>query len=198
MNKVFASRLSGFTLDGSVTTGSNAVVGSNFQISGGTINGTPIGVTTAQTGRFTNLSNTVSSNFANVTLSSSLAYTFERYTLSSAGLQTRNPSTSFIVSLFSVTGPNYTSSCGTMPSNSANIPDGTLKILVCSSMGVGSSHTIVFGNNKLITPNPLNQASQATRLTFKRQGQSAQLLFDAQGDSNQGSWILLSNGVYVT
>ena len=85
-----------------------------------------------------------------------------------------------------------------MPSNSANIPDGTLKILVCSSMGVGSSHTIVFGNNKLITPNPLNQASQATRLTFKRQGQSAQLLFDAQGDSNQGSWILLSNGVYVT
>ena len=82
--------------------------------------------------------------------------------------------------------------------NSANIPDGTLKILVCSSMGVGSSHTIVFGNNKLITPNPLNQASQATRLTFKRQGQSAQLLFDAQGDSNQGSWILLSNGVYVT
>ena len=198
VNKVFASRLSGFTLDGSVTTGSNAVVGSNFQISGGTINGTPIGVTTAQTGRFTNLSNTVSSNFANVTLSSSLAYTFERYTLSSAGLQTRNPSTSFIVSLFSVTGPNYTSSCGTMPSNSANIPDGTLKILVCSSMGVGSSHTIVFGNNKLITPNPLNQASQATRLTFKRQGQSAQLLFDAQGDSNQGSWILLSNGVYVT
>jgi hypothetical protein len=64
VNKVFTNRLSGFILDGSVTAGSNAIVGSNFQISGGTINGTPIGVSTAQTGRFTNLSNTVSANFA--------------------------------------------------------------------------------------------------------------------------------------
>ena len=198
VNKVFANRLSGFILDGSVTAGSNAIVGTNFQIGGGTINSTPIGVNTAQSGRFTNLSNTVSASFSSVTLTSSLAYTFERYTLSSGGLQTRNPSTSFIVSLFSVTGPNYTSSSGTMPSNSANIPDGTLKILVCSSMGTGSSHTIHFGANKLIAPNPLNPAGTATRMTFKRQGQSAQLIFDAQSNNSQGSWILLSNGVYVS
>ena len=198
VNKVFASRLSGFVLDGNVTTGSNAVIGSNFQIAGGSINSTPIGVNSAQTGRFTNLSNTVSASFSNVTLNSSLAYTFERYTLSSSGLQTRNPSTSFVISLFSVSGPNYTSSSGTMPSNSANITDGTFKILVCNSMGVGSSHTVFFGTNKLITPNPLNSAAQATRITFKRQGQSAQLVFDAQGNNNQGSWILLSNGVYVS
>lgn len=198
VNKVFASRISGFILDGNITAGSNAIVGSNFQISGGGINGTPIGVNTAQTGRFTNLSNTVSANFSNVTLSSSLAYTFERYTLSSGVLPTRNPSTSFVVSLFSVSGVNYTSSSGTMPSNSANIADGTFKILVCSSMGIGCSHTIFFGANKLITPNPLNSSAQATRITFKRQGQSAQLVFDAQSNNSQGSWILLSNGVYVS
>jgi hypothetical protein len=69
---------------------------------------------------------------------------------------------------------------------------------VCSSMGVGCSHTIIFGTNKLITPNPLNLSSQATRITFKRQGQSAQLVFDAQSNSGQGAWILLSNGVYVS
>ena len=198
VNKVFASRLSGFVLDGNVTTGTNAVIGSNFQIAGGSINSTPIGVNSAQTGRFTNLSNTVSASFSNVTLNSSLAYTFERYTLSSTGLQTRNPSTSFVISLFSVSGPNYTSSSGTMPSNSANVADGTFKIIVCNSMGVGSSHTVFFGTNKLITPNPLNSTAQATRITFKRQGQSAQLVFDAQSNNNQGSWILLSNGVYVS
>ena len=198
VNTLFTNNISGFVLQGNVTTGSNAVIGSNFQINGGNINNAPIGTNTAQNGRFTNLSNTVSANFSAVTLSSSLAYTFERYTLSSAGLQTRNPSTSFIVSLFSVSGPSYTSSSGTMPSNSSNIPDGTCKFLVCSSMGIGSSHTIFFGANKLITPNPLNSSSQATKLTFKRQGQSAQLIFDAQSNNSQGSWVLLSGGVYVS
>ena len=194
INKVFTNRMSGFVLDGNVSAGSNVVAGSNFQIGGGSINGTTIGVNTAQTGRFTNLSNTVSANLSNVTLASSLAYTFERYTLSSGGLQTRSPTTTYAISLFSVSGPNYTSSSGTMPSNSASIPDGTLKILVCSSMGVGSSHTIFFGSGKLIAPNPLNVASQPTRLTFKRQGQSAHMVFDGVA----GAWVLLSNGVYVS
>ena len=134
----------------------------------------------------------------NVTFNSSIAYTFERYTLSSGGLQTRNPSTSYVVSMFSVSGPSYTSSSGTMPSSSASIQDGTFKILVCNSMGVNSSHTIFFGTNKLITPNPINSNAQATKITFKRQGQSAQIIFDSQGDSGQGAWILLSNGVYVS
>jgi hypothetical protein len=85
-----------------------------------------------------------------------------------------------------------------MPSNSANIPDGTFKILVCSSLGIGSSHTIFFGQNKLITPNPLDSNAVATRIVFKRQGQTANLLFDAQGNGGLGAWILLSNGVYVS
>lgn len=194
INKVFTNRMSGFVLDGNVSAGSNVVAGSNFQVGGGSINGTTIGVNTAQTGRFTNLSNTVSATLSSVTLASSLAYTFERYTLSSGGLQTRSPTTTYAISLFSVSGPNYTSSSGTMPSNSASIPDGTLKILVCSSMGTGSSHTIFFGTGKLVAPNPLNVASQPSRLTFKRQGQSAHMVFDGVA----GAWVLLSNGVYVS
>jgi hypothetical protein len=189
--------MSGFILDGAISAGSNSVAGSNFQIAGGSINSTPIGVNTAQTGRFTNLSNTVSASFQNVTLTSSLAYTFERYTLSTTGLQTRNPSSSFVISLFSVTGTNYITSSGTMPSNSANIQDGTFKILSCSSMGIGCTHTVFFGANKLITPNPLNTNAQPTKLIFKRRGQTAQLVFDTQGNNNNGAWILLSSGVYV-
>ncbi len=197
VNKVFTNNMSGFILDGAISAGSNSVAGSNFQIAGGSINSTPIGVNTAQTGRFTNLSNTVSASFQNVTLTSSLAYTFERYTLSTTGLQTRNPSSSFVISLFSVTGTNYITSSGTMPSNSANIQDGTFKILTCSSMGIGCTHTVFFGANKLITPNPLNTNAQPTKLIFKRRGQTAQLVFDTQGNNNNGAWILLSSGVYV-
>jgi len=197
VNKVFTNNMSGFILDGGISAGSNSVAGNNFQIAGGTINSTPIGTNTAQTGRFTNLSNTVSASLQNVTLTSSLAYTFERYTLSTSGLQTRSPTSTYVISLFSVTGTNYITSSGTMPSNSANISDGTFKILTCSSMGIGCRHTIHFGPDKLITPNPLASNAKATKLIFKRQGQTAQLIFDAQGDSNQGAWILLSNGVYV-
>jgi hypothetical protein len=197
VNKVFTSYMSGFRLEGPVSAGSNQISGNNFQILGGSINGTPIGANTAQTARFSTLSNTVSASLQNVTLTSSLAYTFERYTLSSSGLTTRNPSVSFVVSLFSVSGPNYTTSSGTMPSNPANIPDGTFKMLVCSSLGVGSSHTINFGANKLIAPNPLDSNAVPTRIIFKRQGQTAKLLFDAQGNGGLGTWILLTSGVYV-
>jgi hypothetical protein len=196
VNKVFTSFMSGFRLEGPVSAGSNQISGNNFQILGGSINGTPIGANTAQTARFSTLSNTVSASLQNVTLTSSLAYTFERYTLSSS-LPTRNPSVSFVVSLISVSGPNFTTSSGTMPSNPANIPDGTFKILVCSSLGVGSSHTIIFGANKLIAPNPLDSNAVPTRIIFKRQGQTAKLLFDAQGNGGLGTWILLTSGVYV-
>jgi hypothetical protein len=135
---------------------------------------------------------------SNVTLSSSLAYTFERYTLSSSGLQTRNPSVNFVVSLFSVAGPSYTTSSGTMPSTSLSVSDGTLKILVCSSMGVGSQHTIHFGTNKLITPNPPTQTAQASKIVFKRQGQSCTMVFDATANAGTGAWILISGtGVYI-
>jgi hypothetical protein len=198
VNTVYTTFMSGFGLQGPVSAGSNQISGNNFQIVGGSINGTPIGANTAQTARFSTLSNTVSASLQNVTLTSSLAYTFERYTLSSSGLTSRNPSISYVVSLFSVSGPSYTTSSGTMPSNTANIPDGTFKMLVCSSLGIGSSHTVFFGANKLIAPNPLDSNAVPTKIVFKRQGQTAKLLFDAQGNGGLGTWILLTSGVYVS
>jgi len=198
VNTVYTSYMSGFGLLGPVSAGSNQISGNNFQILGGSINGTPIGANTAQTARFSTLSNTVNASLQNVTLTSSLAYTFERYTLSSSGLTSRNPSVSYVVSLFSVSGPGYTTSSGTMPSNSANIPDGTFKILVCSSVGLNSSHTVYFGPNKLIAPNPIDSNAIPTRIVFKRAGQTAKLLFDAQGNGGLGTWILLTAGVYVS
>ena len=193
INELFANRVSGFELTGAISAGSNVVRGTNFQIGGGAIDSTPIGVTGAQSGRFTSLSNTVSAAFSNVTFSTSVAYTFERYTLSSTGLQTRNPSINSVISLFSVSGVSYTGSSGTMPTLVTSVPDGTFKMLVCASMGTGCEHTIHFGSGKLITPNP-NNAAPSTKLVFKRAGQSCQLVFDGV----QGAWILLNAGAYVT
>ena len=192
VNKLFTNNISGFILDGGLSGGSNLISGTNFNINGGSINNTPIGATTANTGRFTNLSNTVSALLNNVTLSTNLIYNLgDVYTLSSSGIQFRSPSTSFAVSLFNVSGVNYTSSSGTMPSS--GISPGTFKMLVCNGMGVGCSHTIFFGINKLYVPNPLDQSNTnpVSKIIFSSRGQSVQLLFDGS------AWIMLSTGVYV-
>lgn len=52
---VYTQNLSAATLIAPLSTGSNAVSGSNFRISGGSINSTPIGNLTPSTGVFTNL-----------------------------------------------------------------------------------------------------------------------------------------------
>jgi hypothetical protein len=190
INKLFTNRISGYILDGPITAGTSAIVGTNFQINGGTINATPVGNVNPNSGNFTNLSNTVQAQLTRVSLQSTLTYSLERYTLSSAS-PVRSPDATRIVSLFSVQGASFTSSSGTMPSTS--ISDGTLKILVCSSMDPGCSHTVFFGSGKLITPNPLNSGSQPTKLVFKRRGQSVQLMYDA----TSAAWILLNSGCYV-
>jgi hypothetical protein len=188
VNKVFTSQMSGFVLDGAVSCGTNSISGTNFTIGGGTINNTPIGTNTAQTGRFTNLSNTVTASLSNVTLQGTLGYSVENYILSST-FPARSPLMSSLVSMFSVTGVNYTGSSGTMPSTS--IAEGTYKIIICKAMNQGCIHTIFFGQNKLIAPNPMDASSVPTKLVFKRRGQSAQLIFDGS------AWIILGGGVYI-
>jgi hypothetical protein len=190
VNKVFTNRLSGFVLEGGVSCGSNQVLGSNFQISGGNINNTPIGVATAQTGRFTNLSSTVQSQLMDTTLLGKLMYSVERYSVSSSLPFKTQISALSVVSMFSVIGTSFTGSSATMPST--NIVDGTLKVLVCSAMGQNCTHAIHFGQGKLISPNPLS-ATPSSRLVFKRAGQSVQLMFDAISSA----WIILNSGCYV-
>lgn len=191
VRKVYTERMSGFNLEGDVSAGSNKISGTNFDIGGGSINATPIGSDSANTGRFTTLSNTVAAEFTNVAFQSTLKYNFERFTVDSVMQPVYSPSSQRVISMFSVSGVNYTSACGTMPSTS--IPDGTYKILLCSSVGTGCTYTLYFGPNKLITPNPMNPAVVPTKLVFKRRSQSAQLLWDAQQDA----WILLGSGCYI-
>lgn len=189
VNQVFASKLSGVVMDGGISAGSYMVSGTNFQISGGNINNTPIGGNVAATGRFTTLSNTVQAQLASVALQSNLSYSVERYALNSVTLPTRSPSAGYVVSLFSVSGVNFISASGTMPTT--GVADGTLKVIVCSTVDQGAMYTLHFGAGKLVAPNP--NGGVATKLIFKRQSQSAQLMYDAV----VGTWILLNSGCYV-
>lgn len=192
VNKLFANKIDGFILEGSITAGSNAIVGTNFRIGGGEINGTEIGRLSAAPGRFTNLSSTVLSSFADVQLNNSLNYSIERYTLNGSFLN-RNPTITKIVSLFKVTGVGNNSTSGTMPSLITNpeIVDGTYKVLTCMEMGQGCQHTVFFGTGKLIAPTVTGNSP--TKIIFKRAGQSAQVLYSRVDDT----WILLNSGAYV-
>ena len=177
-----------FILDGNLSGGSNQISGTNFQIAGGSIRNTPIGQVGANSGRFTTLTNTTEALFENVTLNSALYYTMDIYSLNSTTL-TRNPVLSNCISLFKVVGLNLAVS-GTMPSPSAS-QIGMSKIIVCNGMGLGCAYTLQFSPGKLIAPNPLDPSSQPTKIIFKRQGQTAQLLWDGT------AWILLNSGGYV-
>lgn len=182
------NKISGFILNGPITAGSNTIAGSNFIISGGTIDNTPIGSNIAQSGRFNILSNTVSASFENVTLQSTLMYSFERFTLSSLA-QFRNPSVNTIVSFVSVSGVSFNAS-GTL--GISNVSDGQIKNIVCSSMGTDCTYTVHIGEGKIIAPNIGNNV-QASKLQFIRSGQTAQLIFDAQ----LLAWIILGRGCSV-
>ena len=183
------NKISGFVLQGDVTTGSHAVVGDNFIISGGTIDNTPIGTNIAQSGRFNILSNTVSASFENVTLQSNLIYSFERYTLSSL-VQYRNPSINTIMSFVSVNGVSFNAS-GTL--GNTGISDGQIKTIACSSMGTNCSYSVYIGAGNLIAPNIGNNDINPTTLQFNRAGQSVQMIFDGQ----LNAWIILGRGCMV-
>lgn len=189
INKLNTNNISGFVLDGSITAGSNAVVGSNFIISGGSIDSTPIGTTIAQSARFSTLSNTVSANLENVTLLSNLVYSFERYTTSSF-LQNRNPNNNVVVSFVSVNGVSF-NSYGTL--GSVGVSDGQVKTIACSSMGENCTYTIHVGSGNLIAPNISNNNIQPSKLQFNRSGQSVQMIFDA----TLSAWLILGRGCSV-
>lgn len=173
VNELYANKISGFVLDGPIVGGTSKIAGSNFQITGGTIDNTPIGQTTPQAGRFTTLTSTINTSLENVTMQSNLNYSIERYTLSSL-LPTRNPSVNIISSYITVNGVAFNSS-GTMGNG---LSDGQVKKLVCSNIGNSCEYRLAFPSGKLIAPNPLGGPSP-TKITFRRQGMSAELIWDA-------------------
>jgi hypothetical protein len=193
-NKLFTNNISGFVLDGPVTAGNNAVVGSNFQISGGTVNGTPIGQTTAQSGRFTSLATTTSTSLENVTFQSSISYSVENYTVT-ALVPNRNPTSSVVTSYINVFGIGIIGT-GTMPLT--GLSNGLTKKIVCTTISYGSEYQLNFASGRLIAPNPLG-GTPPTKITFKRQGQSCELMWNSTHiNQTTGAWILTGGtGAFV-
>jgi hypothetical protein len=194
-NELFPNRINSFILTGSVTAGNNAVVGSNFQITGGQIDSTPIGQNTAQAGRFTALASTTSTSLENVTFQSNLNYSAESYTVSSL-LSNRSPVGNRVISYVTVLGVGFVGT-GTMPLT--GLANGQLKRIVCSSLSANSQYQLNFASGRLIAPNPLG-GLPPTKIIFKRQGQSCELMWNAtQINGSTGAWILTGgNGGYVS
>jgi hypothetical protein len=198
INKLYTSEISGFTLTGNMSAGSNQISGTNFSIGGGNINNTAIGQNGGAPGRFTVLNNTSKASLVDLSLLSTFKFSLERFSLQSTppesliDLSNRSPNVGVVLTFFSVVGVNFTSASGTMPIS--NVDDGTYKVIVCSGMGQGCSYTLEFPYGTLIAPNPLDPNHIATKVVFKRQSQSIQLVFD----SESGAWILLNSGAYVS
>lgn len=189
MDSLNTNNISGFNLTGNVSTGNNQVAGSNFVITGGSIDDTPIGVNNAQSGRFNILSNTVSAAFENVSLLSTFSLSFERFTLSSQ-LPSRDPTTNTVVSFISVNGVSL-HTYGTL--GNANVSDGQLKTIICSSIGSNCTYTMFVGAGNLIAPNISNSDLLPQNLQFNRAGQSVQMIFD----NNLSAWVVLGRGCYI-
>lgn len=197
INKLYTSEISGFALTGGMSGGSNRISGTNFDIEGGSIDNTAIGQSGGAPGRFTVLNNTSKASLVDLSLLSTFKLSLERFTLESTppgsltDLSNRSPNVGVVLTFFSVVGINFTSASGTMPT--ANVDDGTYKVIVCSGMGQGCSYTLEFPYGTLIAPNPLDPNHVATKVVFKRQSQSIQMVYD----SDSGAWILLNSGAYV-
>lgn len=194
-NELFPNRINSFILTGSVTAGNNAIVGSNFQITGGQIDSTPIGQNTAQAGRFTALASTTSTSLENVTFQSNINYSAESYTVSSL-LPNRSPVNNRVISYVTVSGVGFTGT-GTMPVT--GLANGQIKRIVCVSLSVNSQYQLNFATGRLIAPNPLG-GPPPTKILFKRQGQSCELMWNStQINATTGAWILTGgNGGYVS
>jgi hypothetical protein len=194
LNSNFISGVSGnpLNLAGIFNTNTFLVQGSNFQIQGGSIDGTSIGQTTPANARFSNLTSSSSSNLASVTLTSTLNYSIDRIILSS--LQpTANPNISKNVTFVTVQGNNFSSS-GTLGTLGLT-NDGQLKKIICMSCSSGGSYSLAIPN--LIATNPLGGTS-AKGIRFTRAGMSCELIWNAQGiNSSTGCFEIIGGLAYV-
>lgn len=189
INKVNTGFISGFTLQGTLTAGNSLIAGNNFNVLGGTIQNTPIGNSTASTIRGSSITNTVSASLLNLTASSNMNYSVERFTLSS-GTPTGSPTNNTIVTFVSVSGTSLTAS-GTM--GSTGLTDGAIKVIICASMGTSCLYKLAFASGTLTTPTPCG-TSASTLITMKHTGQGIQLIWN----SSSNSWFFMNSGVFVS
>lgn len=102
---------------------------------------------------------------------------------------TASPNILTATTFIAVNGLNIQTS-GTLP-NSGQF-NGQIKTLICNTIGNLSTYTLHVNN--LTAPNPLNTALQATKIKFKRQGQSCQLFWD----SFTNRWITFPGGINIS
>jgi hypothetical protein len=193
IDTLYTKKIAGFELTGPITAGNNRITGTNFNIGGGTINGTNIGQTLPAPGNFSTVETFASSTLAQLTLKNRFVLSRERLVFNSDN-PVRNIDTGTVVSFISVIGSNFTDSSSTMSNLGVN--DGTFKMIVCSRIDQGCNYTIHFPSGTLIAPNPLNvdPAQKPTKIVFKRQSQSVQMIYD----SVSNAWVLLNSGAYVS
>jgi hypothetical protein len=109
-----------------------------------------------------------------------------------------SPISNRIISYVTVSGVGFVGN-GNMPLT--GLANGQIKRIVCASMSISSRYQLNFASGRLITPNPLGgSGSPPTRITFKRQGQSCELMWNSTLiNSSTGAWILTGgNGGYVS
>ena len=113
-------------------------------------------------------------------------YSTETYTL---GLVvSRNPVANIITSYVIISGVGFIGT-GDMPLT--GLTNGQIKKIICVSASVNSQYQLNFAAGRLITPNPLN-GLPPTKITFKRQGQSCELIWNAtQINDTTGAWVLI-------
>jgi hypothetical protein len=191
INELFANSIGGTSSSvilNTTLTGGN-VYPNYLQVNSGLIDNTPIGQTIAQSGRFTNIGSTISANLTDLTLATTLKYSIDRFTCSTLN-QFQNPRTDTVVSFVSLTGSSVNCS-GTM--GTVGVADGQIKKIIMSSVvfNAGNTYTLFFGANKLVTPNPLG--GTPTKIEFKRQGQSCEIIFDA----TLSKWVLTGGNSYI-
>ena len=192
IDTLYTNKISGFQLIGSMSAGNNRVSGDNFNINGGVINSTPIGLTQPAAGNFNTVESFASSNLANLTLKNRFILSKERLVFNSSN-PVNSIDTGTVISFISVVGVNFTDSSSTM--SNFGVTDGAFKMIICTSMGTGCNYTIHFPSGTLIAPNPLNTdpTQKPTKIIFKRQSQSVQLVYD----SVLNAWVLLNSGAYI-
>lgn len=153
--------------------------------SGSSIDNIPIGQTTPQSGKFTN-----------VNIQNNLIYGIERILMSNLNL-TQNPSVSIITTYITTFGATQAFS-GTM--GSSNV-DGQIKKIIISGMGNNCFYNLHFPPGTLIAPNPLGTTILPSNIKFKRQGQSVELMWNAQAqNATTGAWQIsgMGGGCYVS
>lgn len=183
LNTLYTNKISGlYNTPINLTSGLNGTIGSS-------IDNIPIGQSTPHSGSFTTLE-----------INNNLICGIERILLSSLNIS-QNPSTSIITTYITTFGAtqNFSGTIGDTSTNSL-LKDGQIKKIIIAGMGNNCIYNLSFAPGTLIAPNPLKTNILPSIIQFKRQGQSVELMWNAQAQNfTTGAWQIsgIGGGCYI-